>query len=111
MEKKDKYIVNPTDVCVRVCEYNPHTDVEKVVDGLSINLVDALRNGVINAGEIPDTENGLTSPDSIQGRLQDEFDAAAAVVAARERREQHKTNKANKAAAAAAAAAAASAGA
>lgn len=109
MEKKikDKYSVNPTDIVARKCDYNPKTDIEKVIDGQSINLVDALRNGVINSIEMPDTENGLTSPDDIRGRLQDEFDAARALQNSRMREEEHKSNKAKKAVAAAAAAAAA----
>lgn len=94
------------DKVARICEYDKKKDIEKVRQGLAVYLPDALRNGKIPPIELPDTENGLTSPDYITGRLQDEFDAAAALASSRARSETHKANKVAKAAAAAAAAAA-----
>lgn len=102
-------IMNKSTACIvvaRQCLYDPKTDIEKVIDGQSIDLADALRNGVIDSLALPDTENGLTSPDYVRGRLQDEFDAAFVVASSRARTEEHKSNKAKKAAAAAAAVAA-----
>lgn len=82
-----------TDATAIKCEYSKDRDSERVMDGLSIDLADALKSGKVVPIELPDTQNGLTDPNEIHGRVQDEFDAAAMVAAANERRKQHAANK------------------
>lgn len=57
------------------CKYNPTTDINNVQEGLSVDLVRALTEGVIqDTGEIP-YHNDIEDPTTISGRVNDVFEA------------------------------------
>lgn len=57
------------------CKYNPTTDIDNVQEGLAVDLVRALTEGVIqDTGEIP-YRNDIEDPTTISGRVNDVFEA------------------------------------
>lgn len=76
-----------------VCKFDKERDIVRVLPGLSINLPEALRNRVVEDVTFPDTENGLTSPELVHGRIRDEFDAIEAQKVYRSMDEDYKRSK------------------
>lgn len=57
------------------CKYNPVADIDNVQEGLAVDLVRALTEGVIqDTGEIP-YHNDIEDPTTISGRVNDVFEA------------------------------------
>lgn len=57
------------------CKFNPNTDIEETMPGLSIDLSRAITEGVIkDTGDIP-YHNEITDPSTITGRVTDVFQA------------------------------------
>lgn len=62
----------------QVCKFNPNKDIEKSMPGLSVDLEQALTEGVIkDTGEIP-FHNDIDDPTTITGRVSDAFEAIEA---------------------------------
>ena len=57
------------------CKFNPETDIEEAMPGLSIDLSRAITEGVIkDTGDIP-YHNEIADPSTITGRVTDVFQA------------------------------------
>ena len=57
------------------CKFNPETDIEETMSGLSIDLSRAITEGVIkDTGDIP-YHNEIADPSTITGRVTDVFQA------------------------------------
>lgn len=65
--------------CVRVCKYNPLRDIEQVTPGLSPDINDMLRTGVVFSGSSDSDDNGIDEPSAIIGMVRDDFAAIDAM--------------------------------
>lgn len=55
--------------------YNPKVDISPVYAGLSINLEEAVRTGIVKDTGVEVEYNGIEDPALIRGRFADTFDA------------------------------------
>lgn len=60
------------------CVYDAKRDIKEVIDGLSIDIDDALKTGVVKDGSADIEYNNLDNPDSIVGRIEDPISAIEA---------------------------------
>lgn len=60
---------------METCVFDEKRDIKRVVSGLSVDLTDALRTGVIKEGTGDLDYNGVDDPSSIIGRVENVFDA------------------------------------
>lgn len=68
---------------VRTCKYSPVRDIKEVVSGLSPDINDMLRTGVVFSGSTDSPDNGIEEPSNIIGMIRDDFAAIDAMRAVR----------------------------
>lgn len=71
--------VKPASKVARICAYNPDRDIEKVISGLSPDINDMLRTGVVFSGSVDAPDNGIEDPAAVIGLVRDEFAAIDAM--------------------------------
>lgn len=59
--------------------FNPITDLYPVVEGLSLDLREAIETGVVKSTGTVDSYNGIEDTDDIIGRVRDNFDSMDAM--------------------------------
>lgn len=71
--------IKPASKVARTCVYDPQRDIEKVVSGLSPDINDMLRTGVVFSGSVDSPDNGIDDPAAVIGLIRDEFAAIDAM--------------------------------
>lgn len=59
--------------------YNSKTDLSPVVEGLSLDLREAVETGVVKSTGTIDSYNGIENTEDIIGRVRDNFDSMDAM--------------------------------
>lgn len=59
----------------QVIEYNPLRDVKEVVDGLAVDIDEALKTGIVKDDGTNLDNNGIDDPNAVIGLVRDEFAA------------------------------------
>lgn len=98
--------VENTSVIEVIHGFNPLRDVKEIEDGLSVDINDMLRTGIVKDSSATLDNNGIDDPNQIIGMVRDEFAAIDAMRAIRKYGRKKVAAKAESAAEAAVAASA-----
>ena len=78
MENEDKKVIPTMNGKMQHCEFDENRDIQRVESGLAVSITDALQTGVVHDATYMEDTNGISEPEQVLGRINDEFDAIEA---------------------------------